>query len=243
MKKVLKAWLRKNTLSDTPNSFIALPSSLGSLGMDDILDKMVSEGMEIKRETVLDIINRYNRTVADMVVSGYNVNTGLVYMRPTIKGVFLGKTWNPEIHSVQIALKQGSYLRSAISDTTVEFLGEQAPLIEILSITDTTTGKTDGTLTLGRNVELKGSHLKIIGDDPTCGISFRNLDTDESIKLSTHDLVLNEPTRLLILLPNTLTVGTYEVSISTQYARGGNMLKQPRSTSLDIPVTITYTEV
>jgi hypothetical protein len=239
MKKILKAWLRKNALTDEPDNYIAMPASIGSVGINDILDQMVSEGMEMKRETVLNIINRYNRTAADMVVSGYNVNTGLVYMRPAIKGVFFGKIWNPEVNSVHVALKQGSYLRTAIAETTVEILGEQAIPLEILSLTDSATGNTDGTLSKGRNAELKGAYLKITGENPDCGITFRNLGTDETIKLGASDIVLNEPSRLLILLPASLVEGMYELTVCTQFTGGGSTLKQPRSVSFETPVSIT----
>ena len=238
MKKTLKAWLRKNTLTDDPNDFTATPDSNGSVGTKDILDEMVSEGMEVKRETALDIITRYNRIAADMVLSGYNVNTGLVYMHPVIKGVFYDKTWNPLVNSVYISINQGLDLRNAVAETNVEILGEQTDPLEIYSLTDTTTGKNDGTLTSGRNAELKGSYLKIAGDNPNCGITFRNIATSDIAKLSASDIVLNEPSRLLILVPGNLVTGEYELTVTTQFTGGGRTLKQPRSATFGSPVVI-----
>jgi len=239
MKKILKAWLRKNALTDSPNNYTAIPESNGSKGPGDIIDQMVSEGMELKRETAIAIISRYNRTVSDMVVSGYNVNTGLVYMRPVIKGVFYGKTWNPELNSVYVLIKQGAFLRAAIAETTVEILGEHADPLEIFSLTDSTTGKTDGTLSKGRNAELKGSYLKIIGENPDCGITFRHTGTGAVTKLSANDIVLNEPARLLIFIPATLEADEYELTVTTQFTGGGSILKQPRSVTFGLPVVIT----
>ena len=157
MSKVLKAWIRKNLLTEDPNDYTAVVSINGSVGLKEIVDELVNEGMEVKRETVIDIVTRFNRKTAELVVSGYNVNTGLVYMRPIVKGAFYGKTWNALTNPVYVAINQGADLRVAIAETTVEILSEQSDPIEILSLTDTTTGKTDGTLTKGRNAELKGS--------------------------------------------------------------------------------------
>jgi hypothetical protein len=238
MEKVLKAWLKKNHLTPDPNDFTASAVSSGSVGVKNIIDELVNEGMELKRETVLDIITRFNRKAADLVLSGYNVNTGLVYMRSVIKGQFFGKTWNPELNSVYVSITQGLDLRQAVADTRVEILGEQADLIELLSITDSTTGKTDGTLTRGRNVELKGSLLKVVGDHPACGISFMNTATQAITMLDKADIVLNEPSRLLIIIPATIEAGEYELTVSTQFAGGGNNLKQPRSVTLGIPVVV-----
>jgi hypothetical protein len=157
MKKTLNAWLKKNLLTEDPKDYVASVQKKGSIGISEIVDELVSEGMEIKRETVIDIISRFNRKAADLVLSGYNVNTGLVYMRPVVKGVFYDKTWNPETNSVYIAINQGLDLRNAVAETVVEIMGEQAEPLEIYSITDSMTGKTDGTLTKGRNAEIKGS--------------------------------------------------------------------------------------
>lgn len=239
MKKILKAWLRKNLLTEEPNDYMAQVSGSGSVGIKDILDEMEKEGMEVKRETALDIITRFNRKATDLVLSGYNVNTGLVYMRSIIKGAFFSKTWNPLVNSVYVSITQGNDLRQAVSETTVEILGEQADPLEILSITDQTTGKTDGTLTKGRNAEMKGSFLKIAGNNPLCGISFRNLDTEIVTKLEVGDIVLNEPSRLLIFVPAVLVAGEYELTVSTQFSGGGKPLNQPRLVAFGLPIIIS----
>ena len=238
MKKTLRAWIRKNQLTEDPNDYMASAVVNGSIGINDIVDELQNEGMELKRETVIDIVSRFNRKAADLVLSGYNVNTGLVYMRPVIKGVFYDKTWNPQLNSVYVAINQGLDLRNAVAETVVEILGEQADPLEILSLTDTTTGKTDGTLTKGRNAELKGSYLKITGDNPDCGIAFRNIATQTVSKLAPGDIVLNEPSRLLVLVPATLEAGEYELSVTTQFTGGNTLLKAPRTVVLSLPVII-----
>jgi len=238
MRRNLKAWLKKNQLTTDPNDYMAVVAGNGSIGTDQIIDEIVEDGSEIKRETILNIISRFNNKAADLVLSGYNVNTGLVYMRPVIKGVFYNKSWNPEVNSVYVAINQGADLRAAVAETTVEILGEQSGMTEILSITDTTTGKTDGTLTKGRNAEIKGSYLKIEGEDGSCGISFTSTSGGATIKLDSADLVLNEPSRLLILVPSAMEAGEYELSITTQYCSGGKQLKQTRTATMDIPVVI-----
>ena len=239
MKKTLKAWIRKNQLTDDPNDYMASVAVSGSIGVSDIVDELQKEGMEIKRETVIDIISRFNRKAADLVLSGYNVNTGLVYMRPVVKGVFYDKTWKPETNPVYIAINQGLDLRNAVAETVVEILGEQADPLEILSITDNTTGKTDGTLTPGRNAELKGSYMRIAGDNPDCGIYFKNVATQAITKLAPGDIVLNEPSRLLILVPATLNKGEYELILTTQFTSGNITLKTPRTVIFGTPVVVS----
>ena len=238
MKRTLNAWLRKNMLTEDPKDYTATVQSLGSVGVTDIVDELVNEGMEIKRETVVDIVSRFNRKAADMALSGYNVNTGLVYMRSIVKGPFYDKVWNPDLNSVYVTINQGLDLRVAVAETIVEIQGIQSDPLEILSLTDTTTGKTDGTLTPGRNAELKGSYLKIIGENPDCGITFLNTATQAVTKLAPGDIVLNEPSRLLILVPSNLAAGEYELSVTTQFSGGNTLLKAPRTVTLDMPIII-----
>ena len=234
----LNAWLRLNHLTEEKGDYVATPQAAGSLNITDLVADLQKEGMEIKAETAVDIITRFNRKAAERVLSGYNVNTGLVYMRPVIKGVFRDKTWNPAAHSVYVAINQGLDLRHAVADTVVTILGEQADPIAIYTLTNSATGATDGSLTPGRNAELKGTYLKIAGSDPACGILFRNIDTKEETRLAPADIVLNEPSRLLILVPASLPAGEYELEVKTQYSGGNNLLKQPRSVIFGNPAII-----
>ncbi|MDY3521468.1 DNA-binding domain-containing protein [Riemerella anatipestifer] len=235
----LKAWLRPNLLTkDDPNDFVAVPLLGGSLGITEIIEALKKEGMEIQTETAVDIITRFNRKASELVLNGYSVNTGLVYMRPAIKGVFYDKTWDKEKHSVYVNVNQGTDLRKAANDTKVEILGEQSSPMSVFSITDKATGKADGTLTKGKNAEIKGTYIKIDGDSPKNGIVFKNLDTQQEVKLSTEHIVLNEPSRLLILVPTDLEAGNYELSITTQSSKGTTLLKEPRTETLSTPITI-----
>ncbi|MDY3364221.1 DNA-binding domain-containing protein [Riemerella anatipestifer] len=235
----LKAWLRPNLLTkDDPNDFVAVPLLGGSLGITEIVEALKKEGMEIQTETAVDIITRFNRKASELVLNGYSVNTGLVYMRPAIKGVFYDKTWDKEKHSVYVNVNQGLDLRKAVADTKVEILGEQSSPMNVFSITDKATGKADGTLTKGKNTEIKGTFIKIDGNDPKNGIVFKNLDNQNEVKLSAEHIVLNEPSRLLILVPTDLEAGNYELSITTQYSNGKTALKEPRTEVLSTPIMI-----
>ncbi|USL95272.1 DUF4469 domain-containing protein [Riemerella anatipestifer] len=235
----LKAWLRPNLLTkDDPNDFVAVPLLGGSLGITEIVEALKKEGMEIQTETAVDIITRFNRKASELVLNGYSVNTGLVYMRPAIKGVFYDKTWDKEKHSVYVNVNQGLDLRKAVADTKVEILGEQSSPMSVFSITDKATGKADGTLTKGKNAEIKGTFIKIDGNDPKNGIVFKNLDTQQEVKLSAEHIVLNEPSRLLILVPTDLEAGNYELSLTTQFTKGNTLLKDPRTETLSTPIVI-----
>lgn len=236
--KTLNAWLRPNLLTDAPNDFIAVPVIVGSIGITEIIDELKKEGMEIKTETAVDILSRFNRKVAEMLTQGYSVNTGLAYIKPAIKGVFTDKTWNPEKHSIYFNMVQGVVLREIAKTAKAEILGEQSSPMSIFSITDKATGKTDGTLTQGKNTEIKGTYIKIAGDHSDNGIYFTNVETKAKIKVEASDIVINEPSRLMILVPATLEAGNYELNITTQYSQGTTALKEPRTAILSATIVI-----
>lgn len=235
----LNAWLRPNLLTDDPNDFVAVPVIVGSIGITEIIDELKKEGMEIKTETAVDILTRFNRKVKDFVQMGFSVNTGLVYIKPAIKGSFTDKTWNPEKHSVYFNIIQSAILREAAKTAKVDILGEQASPMSIFSITDKATNKTDGTLTKGKNAEIKGTYIKIAGDNSENGIYLTNVETKAKIKVEASDIVINEPSRLMILVPTTLEAGSYELSITTQGSTGATLLKEPRTEKLNTPIVIS----
>ena len=92
----LRAWLKPNHLTADTSDYTAVPDTLGGVGMEQIIADMQFQGVELQKETIVDIVNRFNRLAAQRVTEGYTVNTGLVNMRPMIKGVFHGTAVDPE---------------------------------------------------------------------------------------------------------------------------------------------------
>jgi hypothetical protein len=111
MKNVLKAWLRKNPLTADPNDFFATVSSMGSINKSGLIDALMEEGSELKRETVEDVVNRYNRVSARHSARGWNVDTGLVYLRAVVTGPFYGKKFDATKNSIYVSAVQGLEIR------------------------------------------------------------------------------------------------------------------------------------
>lgn len=91
----------------------------------------------------------------------------------------------------------------------------------------------DGLLTRGRAAELRGSYLKIMGADPAVGITFRHIETGVMTRLTPGEIVVNYPSRLVILVPDSLPDGTYSLTLTTQFT-------SIRAKLLSIPRSITF---
>jgi hypothetical protein len=66
----LKAWLKRNLLTEDESDYIAVIESFGSIAPKGIIEELRAEGMELKIETVLNVITRYNRKCIEMVLKG-----------------------------------------------------------------------------------------------------------------------------------------------------------------------------
>jgi len=169
MKNILKALLRKNYLT---TDYTAQVVAKGSKGLTDIVDELLKDGLEINRETVIDIIMRFNRKSADMALSGYNVNNGLINMRSSIKEPLNDGKWDPNLNWVDVVLSHGKDLYEAVADTTVQIQDENDESIETFNLSDQTNQFTGKSLTNNCNKEDIRSHHKMAGE-PACGIAFR----------------------------------------------------------------------
>ena len=238
MIRKINAWLVRNHLTEDPSDFVAVVNSNGHIDIDGIVGELLAEGMELKRETAIDIVTRFNRKCVDMALIGYSVNTGLVNMHTTIRGTFHDKKWDPEWNRLRVSITQGADLRHATAETTVEILGEHGELIALFGITDLSNGRTDGTLTRGFNAELRGTMIRIAGDDPTVGLWLRSLETGDDFRLPDVHIALNEPSRLLLLIPASLQEGEYELRVTTQFNHSHKPLRTPRTATLAATLTV-----
>ena len=76
--KFWKVWLKPNLLTkDIDNDYIAeVSTSKQTLRNEDIAQRIVDEGSEIKYDTLLSIINQHDRIIREAVCDGYSVLTG-----------------------------------------------------------------------------------------------------------------------------------------------------------------------
>jgi hypothetical protein len=230
MKNILKALLRRNELTPDPNDFVAVVSPMGKIDKSGLIDAVIDEGVEIKRETVEDVINRYNRLAARFAARGWNVDTGLVYLRAIITGVFFGKKFDSAKNGLYVSATQGVEIRRELADTEVEILGEMPDIMNIYQVTNLQTKAADGTLTRGRNAEVEGSYIKIAGNDPSVGVYLENVDSGLEYKLDDEYIIVNNPSKLLILVPSELKTGVYRLKVVTQFAASSHFLKTSRET-------------
>ncbi len=231
-KYVLKAWLVDNTVTtdDKTDKIFSLETTR-SIDKDIILDRMVAKNPGVRRETMALGLELMEEVVIEALMNGESVNTGLFRGVAQFRGVSRKNAWDVAANSIYVSFTQGKALREAIKDTRVDVLGERPAKFYISSGLDAATRATDFSATAGRNFTLYGKNLTVAGSDPSVGITLTST-TGTVTKIDTDMIVLNTPSRLIILLPSSLEDGEYTLTVTTQYGgNGSTLLKKPRGTS------------
>ena len=239
MKTELKGWLADNTVTtDNKEDKILVLESAGNLTLSDVLDEMKKEDTGLRAETLKHAVDLFQRTVSELVLNGYSVNTGLFRAVPQFRGVIDGGIWNPEKNSIYVSFNQDKDLREAIARTGVKILGAKGDSAYFIGGEDAATRATDGSATAGRNYRLQGKNIKVAGTDPAIGIILID-EKGTKTKLPMDMIAVNNPSEVLILLPADLTDGIYELRLTTQYTSGNRQLKIPHVISRTIVIDNT----
>ena len=235
-KNVLKAWLVDNTVTaDNKTDKIFQLESTRSADQNYIIDRMVAKNPGLHRDTMELAVKLHNEVVAEEVLNGVSVTTGLFHAVAQFRGTAgPGDTWDPKKNSVYISFTQGKTLREAIADTRIDILGDRPKQFYIGSGYDVATKATDFSATAGRSFTVYGRNIALAGDDPSVGVSLTSMQTEEVTRLTIDMIVLSEPSRLIIQLPADLDDGEYTLTVTTQFTNGGKLLKNPHSTSQSI---------
>lgn len=144
----------------------------GDLHSDDIINEIIKDGLAIDREIMLEVIKQFNLKVAEKVLSGYSVNTGLASMNPEIKGLIYNGKWNPAINRVGISFKPGEYLLHEINETKVEIMENEMRNNEITDMHQAAQNINNAPVN-NPSVQVKDRYLHIDNDVPACGVAFR----------------------------------------------------------------------
>jgi len=236
----IRCYLYDNVLTENPNDFVARVISERSLNIKDICISAVTRGgADIQAAAMEHAVNLFLKEMAYNLCDGFSVNTGWFTASAHVKGVFdsPNETFNRDKHTLSFDFVQGSQLRKELDAVTVEILGVADSSLSVAQVTDVKTGSVNDLLTPNRNLKISGYKLKIAGDNPANGVYFVSQATQERIKVDASDMVTNNPSELIIVIP-ALAAGTYRMEVTTQFSAGIALLKEPRTVIFDKALTV-----
>jgi hypothetical protein len=237
MSKILhkiKAFLFPNLLTENPNDYSARVSSERSLSVKDICSQAVTRGgAATTAEAMEHNVNLFLKEMGYQLCDGFSVNTGYFTAVTQIRGVFdtPDEKFNPDKHSLLFQFNQGELLRKELPTIEVQIMGVSDSGISIAQVLDVKSGSVNDLLTPDRNLKITGSKLKLAGEHADIGIYFTNESTGAQTKVDITEIVTNNPSELIIIIPD-LQPGNYKLSITSQFS-GAALLKEPRTTVFD----------
>jgi len=234
IKYVLNVQLTDNTVTkENKDDKIAVLVSAGTADFQRVVSEIMEVNPGLERETVEAVLNLEKRVLKKLLLTGFRVNTGLysAVVQPT--GVVDNKVWDREKNSLYALFTQGAELRDAIADTTVNIIGEKGNTMYVAGGMDASTRVPGFTATAGRNYTLTGSRIKVVGDDPSVGITLTS-SKGTVTKITEDMLAVNNPSQLIFLIPAGLPDGEYELKVTTQFTHSSKFLKTPRSVTQTI---------
>jgi hypothetical protein len=238
-----KAWLRPNLLTkEVDNDYIAEVSTVGNtLRNEQIAKLIVKERSELRYDTILSILNERDAVVRDAVLNGSSFQDGNIHIAPRITGNWIGSDpiFDPKQNRIIISSTMTSDMRKALEDVGVELLGKKSDGGAIIGlVTDVLTGNKDGVISVGGDVIITGSKIKvdpIDEEEPELGVFFVDIYGTE-IPLD-YPLTENTPKKIVCRLPYQVTDGTYTLKIVTRYTSSATLLKAPRTILYELPLT------
>ncbi|MDR1170544.1 MAG: DUF4469 domain-containing protein [Prevotellaceae bacterium] len=234
------AWLHPNMLTPEKDDYIIRPVPERTLNVRQISESAATRGgADISASTMEHAVNCFLPEMGYLLCDGFSINTGWFTAGPYVRGVANSPTekYDKEKHTLLFEFHQGALLRKELENVTVEILGVADTDAVIAQATDVKSGSVNDLLTPNRNLIIAGYKIKIAGDKDANGIYFVNQDTAERIKVDDSDIVVNNPSELIVVIPD-LTVGTYLLEVTTQYTPS-TLLKEPRTAAFDKPLTVS----
>jgi hypothetical protein len=233
-----KVWLRPNNLTPDPNDYVADVDTAGvTRTLQDIVDRMIAEGSEIKPETIRAIIERFNAVKRDFLLAGYSVFDDFIHIAPRVDGSWRGnQTFTEGDHKVTVDSFLAKLIRDALKQVGVDVLGTAESGARIMLVTDIATQKEDGTITVGDDILIVGDKIKVLGlpqpegaKEPGIGVFFAPADGGEAIEAVR--ISENMPSRLIARVPATLP----NVRWSLHPALDGHSIRR-RSTNCQLSI-------
>ena len=220
--------IKDNTITSqdpTDKLFEVFPQ--GSLTQDAIIEEIVDtlggDPHYIKR-----VLLKEKQIIKRALLMGKRVSNELFSAKILCRGLVSNGRWNPQVNSLYVNFQQSKELREALDNLSIRVIGEKQESRYITSCKSLSAECGEGQLVAGDSVEILGENIKVVGSHPSVGIELISEDGD-NIQIAKEQIIVNRPSKLIMLLPDNLPEGTYTLMITTQYSRSSTMLKKPKS--------------
>jgi hypothetical protein len=211
--------------------YVARTDAYRSLGIHDICGNLRERGsFSGNPDDAVNNITQFCEECGFLICDGFSLNLGHYSISPHVGG-----TWDsPDEAHDRVKHPVGFTFR------TLKPLKELASRIELVveeivttpafitDVTDVKTGEVNAALTPDGMVVIEGTRIKLEGP-AACILIIGTRTSGQAVTVSIEaKYAENSASKIIAKIPAALQAGTYHLMITTQYAGGSDLLKEPR---------------
>jgi len=206
-----------------------------SLTIDDLVKLAVANRTDLNPTTLATSMELLKNVALTELAKGASINFGLCHLSVGVSGVFIGDNarWDDNLHELTVRAVPTADVRNTIKAAKVNVRGMAATGSVINSFVDVASGEVNSRLTPGGGANITGTKIKIEGDDASVGIYLINMTNNEELKIPSTSILINDPSKISLVIPTMLKNNDYQLVIRTQHCGSGKTLKEVRTASLD----------
>lgn len=230
---MVKYSLRKNQLAPELNKFTARISGSRSFTREEIIDRLAQRGSAMTRADIQSVLSMHDEEVCAIIADGGAVNTPLLHIRHTIRGVFehVDDLFDHRRHRIHVTLSPGLLLKEALRKIRIVKVEASHTEPVISQVYDVVSGISGRALTRGGVLRIIGNRLKFDSGDEEQGV-FLIAETGEAERCSF--IADNLPARLTVIIPQCLVdTHTYMLEVRTRLDTANKTIKYMKKGRFD----------
>jgi hypothetical protein len=229
----IRVKLYPNYLNEN-GKYIARTDDERSVSVEQICGNLRERGSFIGNpEDAANNIHQFCEECGFLVCDGWSLNMKYYSIHPRVGGTWdrADEASDREKHPVSFSFRVLKPLRDLADRIVLEVESIAEAQAYIDQITDVSSGTVDETLTPGGMVVIEGNKIKVAGTKPGVGIVITGARAGGTPYTNTiaPPYAENNPAKIIAILPSAIPEGTFKIQITTQYASGGTLLKEPRT--------------
>ncbi|MDR2691013.1 MAG: DUF4469 domain-containing protein [Dysgonamonadaceae bacterium] len=237
-----------------PNDRYARVVNVRSFSEEEIAEEIADSNVGISKAEALAMAETRARIILKRIAHGESANLRLLNVHFGIPGVFKEGEYPSE---VTVRITPSKELAAAAGKNSLKRV-EPTVTLKVDYVEDVVSGTTNEFITNGGNVKIFGHNLKIVEktltpqppeggqlpegklSEPVCRVEFISLeDPGASYIVPPVNLVINNPSELLIVAPRMMPDEPVQLKITTQYSgHSKSFLKAPRSVIFEKTFTV-----
>jgi hypothetical protein len=207
--------LVENKLTAAEGIFRAMVQPKETIGLDEIVERIVRRGSTLMREDVMAVLEAYHDTIYQLTADGNNITTPTANYSLSIKGVFrdVDDSFDPARHRLEVRVNSGQMLRRKAEHMHVTKIEASVPRPNPLTFQDP--ASSNGSASPGSGGKIKGHRLKFDEADPQQGVFFV---AEDGAVVRVNHVLSNKPGEVIFIVP-TLTAGSYQLEVRALFGK------------------------